>query len=573
MDKELEEYLSRFARAMGEGKDIEALETLMDLVPKVSPETVSAGGRRPAYSINPFAGAVMSDEVTLSVDHGTHRAGTSFEVVRKAKTTTIVHTSMGNRIIIPNNKLVGGDTDEGPSLMTQGDEDDDSGVIIGDPVTRKAVVELNEDQFDLLANLKAKSMSLGDMLTEYSGASGLSESDAKADLLFIDKHIDDGSTFTAPPTPKAPASLGSSMSEKEQRVLEAVLAGNSEALNDPSLGVSEDILPEEKEEEPVLGANQIWFTDITGGRLPKSGINYVIQQYADDHFPEEHRVHIPDVDPRHFWSCEALEALVLAHGLREKALLTGLPGVGKSSSVKQFGAWIRQPYMRLGGRGDLESSSFLGYSWADIEEHEGQMVSKMAFKPGMLTQGCMYGYLTTIDEVMKIPPYIQMAMQHLYEKDGHLTIDDKPGTQEDKIVRPASEFLMILTDNVKGTGDSFDKFASTQMQDTSTLDRININETIDYLELKDEVSMLMGMYPKADKTLVTKLVKFAGLVRNGYKQGSIALVLSPRGLIAIMDVMTKNVPVGRALELAFINKIADETEIIAIQEMIRTVNL
>jgi MoxR-like ATPase len=266
----------------------------------------------------------------------------------------------------------------------------------------------------------------------------------------------------------------------------------------------------------------------------------------------------------------------MCHQLRERGLITGMPGTGKSSSVEQFAAWLHQPYLRLGGRGDLESSSFLGYSWADIEETDSGPMTKMSFKAGMLTQGLDthgFGYLVTIDEAWKIPAYIHMAMQHLYEKEGYLTIDDKPGTKADKIVRPAPEFLLILTDNVKGTGDSFDKFAATQMQDTSSIDRIGINETLDYLPAKDEVSMLRNKFPAQDKGIIEKLVKFAGLVRNGYKQGSIALTLSPRGLIAILEMMQVGMPLDRSVNLAYYNKLADESEKIAVMDMLKTVGL
>ena len=364
--------------------------------------------------------------------------------------------------------------------------------------------------------------------------------------------------------------VGASLSDAEAKVLADLLRKGEEI---PSVTVT----PKEeapKKPLPELLPNQIRFSTITNGRLPVSGIDYTIDTYPVDHWAEEHRVHIPKIKADHYWDTEALECLVLAHKLREKALLTGLPGTGKSSSVEQFAAWLRQPYVRLGGRGDMESSSFLGYGWADVEEVGGEMVSKMSFKPGLLTQGCLDGYLVTIDEVMKIPSYIQMCMQHLYEKDGHLTIDEKPGNKADKIVVPVPEFLLILTDNVKGTGDDFDKFSATQMQDTSTLDRVNLNETLQYLDPKAELEMLMGKFPKADERVVTKLIKLAGLVRNGYRQGSIALTLSPRGLIAVLDmVMVANVPVNRAITLAYINKIADDAELIAIKDMMKTVGL
>lgn len=506
------------------------------------------------------------DTVTLTADHGKHKTGTEFEVVKVAGSTTIVTTG-GKRVILPNSKLDG---------LPAGVSTAPVGAFGKEPATPKvAMVELNVQQNDLY-NAIEEGIAESEYLADYISSSGLDEGTAMKDLQFIKDHIEKGSSFTVVVAPVAVSGTAStmvpgvSMGSAEIRVLGSLLGGDTSKFEAEELSVSGDTI---EDAPPELGPDQVWFTDITNGRLPDSGINHLIQQYSETHWEEEHRCHIPKVDPLHYWDVEVLETLILAHTLREKALITGLPGTGKSSSVKQFAAWLKQPYMRLGGRGDLESSSFLGYSWADAEEIGGELVSKMVFKAGMLTQGVQWGYLVTIDEVMKIPSYIQMSMQHLYEKDGYLTIDDKPGTQEDKIVYPKFEFLMVLTDNVKGTGDSFDKFSATQMQDGSTLDRINLNETLSYLEPAQEKKMLTAMYPKANTIQVEKLIKLAGLVRNGYKQGSIALTLSPRGLIAVLSMVDVGIPVKRATALAFTNKIADESELLAIADMLKTVAL
>ena len=515
------------------------------------------------------------DRVTLAEDFGKYKAGTTFNVVKESKTTTIVE-ARGRRIILPNAKIKGKSTiGTGSGGFSLEDTERDGPSVSSDTgtTTPQQLVELTDAQDHARQWLESKE-ELEVILKRYVDISKLDEASAKADIVFIAEHLEKGSKFKVrpakPPMVKRTV-VQHEMSEAEAQVLESMLQGGP--LPE---GALEPEVPEVAEEQPELGDDQVWFTDITNGRLPESGINHIVQQYAKDHFPEAIQVDIPEVDPNHYWDPEVLEALLLAHQLRERACITGLPGTGKTTSVKQFAAWIRQPYMRLGGRGDLESSSFLGYSWADVEEINGEHISKMSFKPGMLTQGLDtdgFGYLVTIDEVMKIPAYISMCMQHLFEKDGHLTIDDKPGTKADKIVLPAKEFLLILTDNVKGTGDSFDKFASTQMQDTSYLDRIGINETLDYLDPKDECEMLHKKYNAVDKSVISKLVKFAGLVRNGYRQGNIALTLSPRGLESILEMLAVSVPMKRAISLAFSNKIADEAESIAIEDMLKTVGI
>jgi MoxR-like ATPase len=494
----------------------------------------------------------MSDMITLSVDYGKIPAGTSLEVVKRNKNTTIVTKDGGKRLVVPNT------------------------AIAGSVVPEKAKVELTEMQWDAVYTPLLAGKDEDEILEDYVLVTSLKEEIAIKDVGFIKDHIALGSNFLrkgAKVSIPTTTPVGASFSDAERSVLEDLLGGTGD-WDAEELSVASDSIEEAVVEEvPELGKDQIFFTDITNGRLPKSGINHIIQQYSSDYFDKDIRHDIPTVDEDHYWDTEVLEALIMGHVCRERCLITGLPGTGKSSSVYQFGGWIRQPYMRLGGRGDMETSSLLGYSWVDSVEQDGDMVSTMAFKPGMLTQGVELGYLVTIDEVMKIPSHIQMCMQHLYEKDGYLTVDDKPGTKKDKIVMPARSFFMILTDNVKGTGDDYDKFAATMMQDTSMLDRIGFTENLEYLEPANERAMLLKKFPSAEKPMVTKLIKFAGLVRNGYKSGQIALTLSPRGLISILTLLSRRMPSIRACEMVYINKIADESEVMAIMDMIRTVGI
>lgn len=324
--------------------------------------------------------------------------------------------------------------------------------------------------------------------------------------------------------------------------------------------------PKKPKEKVVLQANQIWFSSLTDGQLPKSKLDHVINVYPEDHFPEDIRSDIPEGNTLFKWDVEVLEMLVLAHKLNKKCLLTGLPGTGKSTSIKQFASVIRQPYMRFNGKDGIEPQSFLGYPWAVGG-------GKMEWKDGLLPIGVLAGYLVTIDEVFKLPAGIQMAMQALYEQDGSLLLDEKPGTLADKHCQPHNDFRMFLTDNVRGTGDDFSKFASTQVQDTSTLDRFAMMIEVEYLKVADEVGLLLSMYPEADQPTLVKLVKFAGLVRNGYRNDSIAVTLSPRGLFTICELMEEGIPVKTAIELAFKNKVAEDSERSAIDSMLVTTGL
>jgi len=305
----------------------------------------------------------------------------------------------------------------------------------------------------------------------------------------------------------------------------------------------------------VCAEGEIKLSDLTDGRLPKSGIDHVFVQYPHGHFTPALSMDIPDINEEYYWDPNVLEAIICGYKLNERILLQGYPGTGKTTAIHQFAAWIQQPYLKMGGKDGVDPSSFLGMPWAEGAE------DGMTFKLGMLPQGLIAGYMICIDEIFKLPAGIMMAMQSLLEKDGVLILDDMPGTVAEKTIIPHTATRIFTTDNVLGTGDDISKFAATQLQDTSTLDRIGLTIKVNYLEKAQELSMLSKRYPKIDKRDINNLITLAKLVRKGYASDEVALTLSPRGLMVMLSLHEEvNLPLTQAINLSFTNKIADKSE-------------
>jgi len=304
-----------------------------------------------------------------------------------------------------------------------------------------------------------------------------------------------------------------------------------------------------------LGKNQVALSTITGGRLPASGIDHILTYYDDDEFAVEDRVNIPKLNKKYRWNPEVLEAMIIAHRIRERALLQGYPGTGKSTACEQFAHWLRQPFLCINGKEDMESSTFLGCDRVVMEDGE----KVMAYELGMIPRGLVGRYFICIDEVWKIPPGIQMVLQSLYQKDGFIILDDIPGKPEDR--KFSSEGAVIfLTDNVLGTGDDITKSAASQFQDTSTLDRIGITIPVPYLNKAEEIQMLSD-WSKVELLTITKLVSMANLIRHGYKHDKVALTLSVRGLECMLNQISEaSTTMEYAFKLAYTNKIASDEE-------------
>jgi len=356
-----------------------------------------------------------------------------------------------------------------------------------------------------------------------------------------------------------------SVKSNDQQALDDLL--DSEAGNFGSLAKKKEEEPKEPEVIPVItGDGELKLSDITDGRLPDSGVDHVFSFYPHGHWDNELSQDIPDVNEEYYWDANVLEAIIIGYKLNERILLQGYPGTGKTTAIHQFAAWIQQPYMKLGGKDGVDPASFLGMPWAEV--------GGMDFKLGMLPQGLMQGYMICIDEIFKIPAGIMMTLQSLLEKGGVLIIDDMPGTVKDKTIIPVVEARIFTTDNVLGTGDDIGKFGSTQLQDTSTLDRIGITIKVDYLSEGQELKMLTKRYPKIKSTDIRKLISLANLVRSGYAKDEISLTLSPRGLMVMLSIHEEaHLPLPQAINLSFTNKIADDGERTAIAGFIRTIKL
>ena len=357
------------------------------------------------------------------------------------------------------------------------------------------------------------------------------------------------------------------MDASEKQALEFVLSSSNDFANTldaeaqkkrvAAKKVAEAKAVKDKEEAAAklknsLSTDQFLLSDMTGGVLPKSGIDHVMFRYPEGTWDAEHSINIPEVDPFFVWDADLLDGLWMAYLDDEKALAVGPPGTGKSTASRQLAAWIRQPFARFNGKDGIEGAAFLGYAWATS--------AGMEWKDGLMPQAVEHGYYTCIDEVMKLPPGIQMAMQSLYEKDGFLMLDEKPGTIAEKHIHPRPEFRLIGTDNSKGTGDDMDKYGASQMQDISTLDRFTITLPVTYLTVAQECGMLEKRYPNCEVKVIKRSVVMAKLVREAFDNGDLALTLSPRGLNTVCQLTQRGLSLETAIRMAYINKLGDDIE-------------
>ena len=252
--------------------------------------------------------------------------------------------------------------------------------------------------------------------------------------------------------------------------------------------------------------------------------DFNIKVYKDTDWSIEWQTHIPDATKFQHYVKDHTVLYPLMLGIQHNmnTLLTGPTGCGKSSVVEYVCSVIRQPFFRLNGRQDMESDTILGKVWVAGGE--------MKYILGDFSKARRDGCMILWDEVWKVPSGIQMALQRMYEREGVLQLDDMPGTLEEKQIKPDPRGRLILADNVVGVGDGLDKYAATLIQDASTLNRMEMVLTCDYLKPDDEIGMLEAIHEHLPKTQARKMVQLAGLIRTGFSKGELSSTMSPRQL-------------------------------------------
>lgn len=283
--------------------------------------------------------------------------------------------------------------------------------------------------------------------------------------------------------------------------------------------------------------------------------NFEVSMFSD--VPKNITHLVPTLDSGYVLQAEEAARLVAGIQYNDKILITGPTGSGKSSLVKQVCAVLGAPFLRINMSADIESGNLFG----QLVVRDGATV----WEDGPITEAVKYGAVCLIDEWELMPPEISMGLQNLLEDGGYLYLKEKPGSSEDKTYIPHKNFRIICAGNTVGQGDDTGRFSGTMVQNSATLDRFQTTIVLDYLTQAHEVAILTGKTSVAE-AVAKSMVKFAGLVRNAYKQGAINLTMSPRTLINWANKTARWENTSYALRTAWFDKLR-ETDRKVVEEL------
>ncbi len=260
--------------------------------------------------------------------------------------------------------------------------------------------------------------------------------------------------------------------------------------------------------------------------------------------------HVPVIDENYIFDTETTLAILAGFAHNRRCMVQGYHGTGKSTHVEQIAARLNWPCIRINLDSHVSRIDLIGKDAIVLQE--GKQITE--FKEGLLPWALQRACALVFDEYDAGRPDVMFVIQRVLEVEGKLTLLD-----QSKVISPHSSFRMFATTNTIGLGDPTGLYHGTQQINQGQMDRWNIVTTLNYLDHEKEVDIVQSKLPKTDRKQISNMVSVANLTRQGFMNGDISIVMSPRTVIMWGENSSIFEDVGFAFRLTFLNK-CDQTE-------------
>ena len=264
--------------------------------------------------------------------------------------------------------------------------------------------------------------------------------------------------------------------------------------------------------------------------------------------------HVPDIDPDYRFDRPTTLAILAGFARNRRVIVTGYHGTGKSTHIEQVAARLNWPMIRINLDAHISRIDLVGRD--AIVLREGQQVTE--FREGLLPWALQTPTALVFDEYDAGRPDVMFVIQRVLEAEGKLTLLD-----QNRVIRPHPYFRLFATTNTVGLGDTTGLYHGTQQINQGQMDRWNIVVTLNYLPAEIEARIVLAKSGEYDheggRAEVEKMIKVADLSRQGFVNGDISTVMSPRTVISWAQNALIFGDIGFAFRLTFLNK-CDEAE-------------
>lgn len=265
---------------------------------------------------------------------------------------------------------------------------------------------------------------------------------------------------------------------------------------------------------------------------------------------------VPDSDPGYVFDPETTLAVCAGFAHNRRVMIQGYHGTGKSTHIEQVAAKLNWPCIRINLDAHISRIDLVGRD--AIVVRDGKQITE--FREGLLPWALQTPTALVFDEYDAGRPDVMFVIQRVLETEGKLTLLD-----QNRVIRPHPYFRLFATANTVGLGDTSGLYHGTHQINQGQMDRWNIVCTLNYLPAATEAKVILSKVGETDPEIVNKMVMVADLSRQGFINGDISTVMSPRTVISWAQNYAIFENVGFAFRMSFLNK-CDEAERMLVAE-------
>ncbi len=265
---------------------------------------------------------------------------------------------------------------------------------------------------------------------------------------------------------------------------------------------------------------------------------------------------VPDFDASYVFDPDTTLAILAGFAFNRRVMVQGYHGTGKSTHIEQVAARLNWPCIRINLDAHISRIDLIGRD--AIVLRDGLQVTE--FREGLLPWALQTPTALVFDEYDAGRPDVMFVIQRVLEAEGKLTLLD-----QNRVIRPNPWFRLFSTANTVGLGDTSGLYHGTQAINQGQMDRWNIVVGLNYLAAEVECKIVLSKSEGMSDKMVADMVKVADLTRQGFINGDISTVMSPRTVITWAQNTAIFKDPGFAFRLSFLNK-CDETERMLVAE-------
>ncbi len=260
--------------------------------------------------------------------------------------------------------------------------------------------------------------------------------------------------------------------------------------------------------------------------------------------------HVPTLDPHYQFDEKITKAILAGFAFNRRVFIHGLHGTGKSSHIEQVAARLNWPLIRINLDSAISRTDLLGRD--QIVLQEGEPITN--FQEGLLPWALQNNVALVFDEYDAGRPDVMFVLQRVLEAEGALTLLD-----QNRVIKPNPYFRLFATANTTGAGDPTGLYTGTHTLNQGQMDRWDIVAPLSFMPAKIEAALVKAKTDLKDEATIEKMVAFAELARESFRQGELSTILSPRGVLSWAQNTALFKDVREAFYLSFANR-CDESE-------------